>query len=412
VDKVRRHGTTKYNPLQPTPIPGAGLSMHSDQFEESVVVDVIVNNAHDLYATDGYNVGMVKFRRLVSNAHMSEEQLYWAYPMHANVSQYPLIGELVYVFKALNRWYYLAKFNVSNRVTAQDLPELLTETDVSKDVSSRAKDYNRVVAPRKQNTQKTGLGHYFVDKPDVYRLKHFEGDIVFEGRSGQSVRFGTARKIGQTTANSQSKITPFKSTDEDQSPNLLMRVGPYTGAQRTVDTTFGQVLEDINRDASSIWMVSDQIVPLELATAKSQIQGMSTQIPSVLDKNQIIYNSDRIVLNTKKGKILLHSFDGIHQTSVADTTVDTNRDYITWTNRHRTERVVGEVKLTTGRSMDVSVTDNIEEVAGRTHTTSANILNVVADKIHIGSRTDEQEPLVLGETLRTALEELIESFRG
>lgn len=411
MEKIRNFARVQnYNPFQPTPAAGTGTSVQTDQFQEAIILDVIVNNDHPKFAIDGYNVGMVRFRNLTSNVYRSEDQLEWAYPLNANFTQYPLIGELIYVFRGLNRWYYIAKFNVSNRVTAQDLPEVIAETGPPVATTNKIKSYNSsTAAPTKISSNAASLGKYFIDKQLVYRLKQFEGDITIEGRSGSSIRFGAAWKQGSVDASVSSTKIPYQSIDEDQAPNLLMRVGPDPLAQTTADGIFGQVIEDINKDASSIWMVSDQIVPIKLSTESSRIHKFSiNNFPTRFGGSQIFLNSNRVVINAKRDKILLHSSKGTHLTSLDDITIDSDRNFITWINKSQNLRTVEDVIETIGRDKNLSAQRDIVHISGRNQTFGARgNVSLVGSKIYIGTASSEQEPLVLGETLKSALQQLI-----
>lgn len=413
MDRIRNFTVAgNYNPFQPTPPSGLGSAVQHDQFEEAIVTDVIVNNEHPDYAKDGYNVGMVKFRRTTSNAFKPEEQLDWAYPMYANISQYPLIGEIVYVFRGLNRWYYLIKFNVSNRVTAQDLPELIPETGPGDIASQRSDDYRSTVAPKKVgSTGKPPLGEYFQDLEKVYRLKHFEGDFLLEGRSGQTVRFGAAWLRGKVNSTARDKKIPWQSTEKDQQPNLLIRVGPDPDAVRTVDTIFGQVIEDINKDVTSWWMTTDQIVPLRVESikpTKHPIHQISIpDYPKRFDGAGIYANTGLVVINARR-RVIVDTNDGIHMTTKANITMDADRDHISWTTRDRNDRVVRNYRETVGGNIDRSAMGNIIQIAGNTQTFSARSISFLGSKIHIGTQSSTSEPLVLGATLRQALEKLIQ----
>jgi hypothetical protein len=367
--------------------PSTSQSGHttSEQFEEAVIVDVIVNNEHSDYSKDGYNVGAVKFRFLNSNFYRPDESLNWAFPLDSNISEYPLLNEVVYVFQALNRFYYMKKFNVANRPTTQPFFGLNEEAQPIDTPSENIKNIRSAQAsPVKPSSSKPAkLGKYFKDLPTIQRLKHLEGDLIFEGRSGQSIRFGTSW-LDATTNDVTKK--PFKSSVTDQSPNLIMRIGPSPDVARTVPGPFGLTVEDINVDASSLWMVSDQIVPLRMATKDSKIHALSTStFPKSLTGNQIIINSDRIVLNSKKDKIIGSSMNGIHFMTLQDYTVDVDGNHITWTNKNRRDRVAQDWKLSVG-----------------------NNLSLVGKKVFIGTTDSMDEPLVLGETLKQFLTQLLE----
>jgi hypothetical protein len=413
VDRIRNFTVAgNYNPFQPTPPSGLGSTIQQDQFEEAIVTDVIVNNEHADFAKDGYNVGMIKFRRTTTNAFKPEDQLDWAYPMYANVSIYPLIGEIVYVFRGLNRWYYLAKFNVSNRVTAQDLPELIPETGPGETSGQRTANYRSSAAPKKVGiTGKSSLGEYFTDLEKVFRLKHFEGDMMFEGRSGHSIRFGSAWQQGKVNSTAKDKKIPWQSTEKDQQPNLLIRVGPDPEAVRTVDTTFGQVIEDINKDVTSIWLTTDQIVPIRVESINPQkhpIHQISiSDYPKRFDGAGIYANTGLVIINARK-RMIMDTNEGIHMTTKANITIDADRDHISWTTRDRNDRVVRDYRETVGRDITRSAMNNIVQIAGNSQTFSAQNISFLGSTVYIGSQSSRTEPLVLGATLRQALERLIE----
>lgn len=247
-----------FNPFAPQ---GAGGAFtHIETSQEAIVVDVVVNDAHPEYAKDGYNVGAIQFRFIHSNQYREQGTLNWALPIDANLTEYPLLHEIVIVTKALNRFYYTKKLNTSSRVTAQPLFGLNEELSPPDNSTKKVEKYqSSTVNPKKDDTAvKNKLGKKFVDRDNVNRLRHDEGDVILEGRSGQSMRLGASWKTG----------TLFTSKDEDQSPNLLFRVGQSPKVKPSINGPLGLVTEDINTDATSLWLVSDQIVPLDFSTKR------------------------------------------------------------------------------------------------------------------------------------------------
>jgi hypothetical protein len=399
---VRKLIPSNYNPLSPTPPAGLGLQVDDAQFEQALVLDVITNDEHELYrGGEGFNVGMVKFQ-FRSDDLMPESTFAWAYPMFSNITNYPLKGEIVYIFRSMKRWWYLMAFNVSNRVTTQDLPELLNENKPQKTHEDTSKEYTAKRPSVKKGNIKSNdntVGQYFKDLPDVYRLKHTEGDIILEGRSGASIRFGTSWTDGNK---------PFLASNIDQSPNVIIRVGADPKAKKSVDTIFGLVMEDINTDATSFWMVSDQFVKLDFSTKDSKIHGISVpDYPKTLENNQAILNSDRVVLNAKKDKIILDAANGIHLTSLKSISFDTDSDHKTWTIGARTDNVIKDWKQTIAGKWVVSAKGDISHITnGNQILTAKGNANVIAKKIHIGSDS-ATEPLVLGNVLQQFLNELM-----
>ena len=369
------------------------------QFEEAVVLDVIVNDSHPSYNAAGDNVGVIKFRFINSQQYLSEESLNEAFPFFANISDYPLLNEIVYVFRALNRWYYMAKFNTTNKVTAQalfglnaGLESVPTSGQDSKQKTEIADGGSEIKQDRTAREER--LGETFVDKEGVYRLRHQEGDLIIEGRSGHSIRFGSDQET-------------------EQSPNMLIRIGPNPDPERSIDDSeFALVNEDVDKDLSSIWIVSNQTIPLTFATVGSDTHFESmTEKPGTLDGNQIVINSDRLVFNTKGDKFLASSFLGTHFTTLQDHTVDADKNYKSYAGLNREVRIGQDYLITIGRDYLLEVArDKTSKIAGATIHQSEGNHSIVANKIFIGSLKDETEPLVLGEQLRDFINQFLNIF--
>jgi hypothetical protein len=125
---------------------------------------------------------------------------------------------------------------------------------------------------------------------DLSQLQPYSGDIIHEGRFGQSIRFG------YTPLNAKSKIKPTWSSTTSESPITIIRngAGNSNGYNKFV-------IEDVNDDDSSIYLASKQKVGL-----KSSNNFTLGVIPTGTYNNpQIVLNSDRLVLNSKKDSVLI-----------------------------------------------------------------------------------------------------------
>jgi hypothetical protein len=395
----------KFNPFVPQA--GTQPQIHVPNYEEAVIVDVVVNEQHPEYAADGYNVGTTKVRFLKSNTFRPDEELNWAFPSDANVSEYPLVDEIVVVYYHLDRLYYSRKINTTNRPTTSAFETLNIELQPA---IERTKRLNQLVqsiikpksppAPHKKTK--------FLDLKHVFRLRHWEGDMILEGRSGHSIRFGTAWTGDK-----------FFPSTADQSPNLLLRVGPDASSAPIKASKYGVVVEDINKDKSSIWMVSNQTVELEYATKDSAVHGKSVpDFPTELANNQILVNTDRLVFNTKQGKILAHASDGIHWTTLKDVSIDANGSYYSWIEADRKIHVRGNNFQNVERSYRRWIGDVYEiGVKGRGTINVNDIfsvesrtrLSLVAPKIFVGSRNNTAQPIPLGKELTAFLTEMIDA---
>ena len=368
------------------------------QQESAIVVDVIVNDTHPEYSKDGYNVGVIKFRFLDSQDLRPDESLNLAFPLDPNITRYPLLNELVSVFHSLNRFYYTTPFNVSNRPTAQAVFGLKGETDPLPTSTTKSKDYDANAsggAPQKQDpsTTENKLGTHFIEKTNVFRLRPQEGDVIVEGRSGQSFRFGA-------------------NFEKQQAPNILIRVGPNPTPQKSIpNSPFALVDEDINKDLTSVWLIADQKVPLNFATVGNDIHFRSmTQKPSTLEGAQVVVNTDRIILNTKQKELLVSTFLGTHFTTLQDHTVDAGKDYRSFAGINQEVSSGQNYRITVGQDYLLNVSgSSVSHVTGKTQHVSKDTSALVGSKVFIGTLSDESEPQVLGEQLRQVLLELVDA---
>jgi len=223
------------------------------QWEEAVVVDVITNDSHPEYTADGFNVGAIKFRFTHRDAYRTDSQLLWAWPIESNISEYPLKNEIVMVIlsQGNNVFFYSRKLNLRNRVTANPKFGVISETkgDETNDEDTRNKtDVDEGLGPlngeRTEDEEINRLGNTFQDRYDIFRLRHNEGDLIIEGRSGQSIRLGSQLQ-----------------EDAPQEPNILIRCGADVTEQEIFASPYALVSESFQNDKSSIWLVSNQPIP-------------------------------------------------------------------------------------------------------------------------------------------------------
>ena len=130
-------------------------------------------------------------------------------------------------------------------------------------------------------------GDYFVAMPNLARtIDVFEGTTLLQGRYGQSLRFdGSNPKVD----------VPWKSSQGGASPITILRNGYVP-------------IEQLNADASSIYLTSDQEIDLPLlATLPTDLENNR----DIFGKAQIILYSDRLVLGTSSDSIILSSADTI-----------------------------------------------------------------------------------------------------
>lgn len=339
------------NPTNPlVPVDPSSIQIFEPQYAEGIVEDVIVNESHKpststqtpqqgslLYAPDqeepdsGYNVGSIKFRFKWDDATF-DDKLNWAFPIDSTIEEFPFKGELVVIVSLLNRFYYLRNINIGKDASNQAVANIRGKNSyLDIEVNEAKKLEQTKTTPQRVDEPEDPPTKYFDTTKVSYRLRHWEGDKIIQGRSGQSIRLGSAWKnpLAQYKGAFQSTV--------DQSPNLLLRIGQPTDPELTTNNIFGRAVEDINNDASSFWMVSNQFVPLRVST--TDIHTSVPDYPSQFAKNQILLNTDQLVINTKTNKILIHSANGYHVFTLRNSTMDVEKDYLSTIGQDRAEQI-------------------------------------------------------------------------
>lgn len=205
-----------------------------------------------------------------------------AKPFHASVVNYPLVGELVHLI---------------------DAPAPTSQTN---NVSSQ-KYYTGVVNIWNNNQQNSltddSLGKTFTEKADIRNLRSFAGDRIYQGRKGNGIRFGSTVKL-------LSNINEWSDIGEDGDPITILVNGYVT----TDSGSSSPNIEEINKEQSSIYLTSTQKLPLQPGASIVNPR-VNTVKPSDYISSQLIFNSDRITLNSKKDEVLLFAKTNIELNS-------------------------------------------------------------------------------------------------
>lgn len=355
---------------------------------EGLVVDVILDHTHPEYSPDGYNVGTIKIRIFNVSHTLDDEKLHWADPIDSTIQEIPLIGELVVIHKVRGNFFYTKKVPVARRLQENGMLKLNENLNkrLSNSVSNAAQSNQEITI------QSHKFGEYFKPDSRVRQLKHFEGDVIIQGRMGNSIRFGS------------SAIDPGS---EGMAPNIIIRAGQAKNVENDAVTrrkkVFGLILEDVNNDASSIWVTSDQTVPFRPSTidAGSFVRSISSP-PQRFDKAQIILNSERLLLNAKDTHIMLFANQGIHLNSFKDTTIDTDSSFLVTANVDIINRVSRTITNIADSNYIINAGKDIFSL-------SLDKTSFLANKIYLGSQQNEEQPLVCGTLLAEFLREFIDA---
>lgn len=290
------------------------------------IVDIVLNDSHPRFEeVGGWNgLGTIFFQSTqapIFGEQTSDEK---AKPALSNSKQLPLINEIVYVFSLPNpnnqlggtseELYYFNPINVWNSQHHNALPNGLTleENQKADYTSSAAGNVRRI----EDGSTEINLGSTFVERSNINPLLPFEGDIIHEGRWGNSIRFGS------TVSGS---INDWSETGANGDPITILRNGedPDNNPDGWVP-----VVEDINKDLSSIWITSTQQIPIEVASSNYNSYSTPPETPNQYVGTQIIANSDRILLNSKTDHIMLSSATSINMNAVDSVNIDTEEHIV------------------------------------------------------------------------------------
>lgn len=308
-----------------TPKSDRQVGTATSQIISSRVRDIILDGTHPRFVEFGEwnGIGTI-FIESTKNPLLSDQiPLVPAYPAFPNIKQYPLINEVVPIIYLTDTdvtkdttsvsAYYLPPVNVWNSQIHNAIPSTNTLPP------SQQKDYQQVEAGsvRRITDQSTeiNLGQTFNENNiiDIHPLLPYEGDIIYEGRFGNSIRLGS-------TVNNANIPNNWSAAGENGSPIFIIRNGQESlSTDSWIPTT-----ENINNDKSSIYLTSTQQIPLLLTSNRQNSYKKSTppEATRTYSSEQIILNSGRLVFNAKNDSIILSAEKSIHLTSDTSVNID------------------------------------------------------------------------------------------
>lgn len=277
-----------------------------------------------------------------------------AFPLQPGLKNYPLINEIVYLVSQPTKklqerttaisLYYISVVNLWNHPHHNAIPY-----SAGSSTPANSKNYqDTALGSVNKLTDSSGeikFGDYFLERSNIYPLQPFEGDLIYEGRWGNSIRLtGTApNRNPWSTVGTQGDAITIIRNGQTETPNK-------NGWDFTV--------EDINTDASSIYLTTTQKIPLVANTNYFSYKTDAPTLPEEYTGKQIILNSGRLVFNTTEDHLMLSSAKSISLSSAGTVNVD------------------------------------------------ASEMTIQTEKIYLGSKS-ATEPLLLGDTTVELLKEII-----
>jgi len=322
-------------------------------------------------------IGRAKVRILSQEKKSSVEKLPWAIPLDQTITQYPLVNELVLVQKVGNNYYYSKPLNKFNFPTNIDYTVETVYSENGKPAVPFYFDGNRATytsAPIYSKYNNIGyVGEYFISNPFIRLIRKNEGDTAIESRFGQSIRFSAydnnrlndkgsypsyalnsnLLKESSGGGYGNPKITirnRQRNISLDEPQQLHPKLPPIPKITPSEKNFGGQIDEDINNDGSTIQITSGKTESDWKTTVYKSIfgktsngepteeqvrynpKGSTTFKFPVLDGDQIVINTDRLILSSRFAETLHFSKKRYAVTTDSEYTVDANDNVVITTN--------------------------------------------------------------------------------
>jgi hypothetical protein len=242
-----------------------------------------------------------------------------AKPLLGNNKSLPLINEIVYILPLPDTKigvitsnitsYYINVVSLWNHPHHNGYPKNPNQLPESQQVDYVQTQLGNVRRVTDQSTE-IYLGNTFIERFNIHPLLPFEGDIITEGRWGNSIR------IGSTVQNTPNN---WSTTGSNGDPIIILRNGQGT----QTDEGWIPTVEDINNDDSSIYLTSTQKIPLKAASTLYNSYSTQPQSPNEFAGKQIILNSERLVFNSNDDHVLLSSNKSVGLNAINSVNIDT-----------------------------------------------------------------------------------------
>jgi len=192
-----------------------------------------------------------------------------ALPLDSNYKKIPLVNEIVMIVASpgenayygddlnIHSYFYMSTVNIWNSVNSNPYP---SPANQPKTLENSYEEVSQGFPNQNNQDNSVKLGNIFNENDDIRNLYPQEGDVIMEGRFGNSIRFTSTNRQSEDFKDIQS---PWSREGNNGSPLTIIR----NGQQST--SGFDQFLplyEDIDRDDSSIYMTTTQNIGITLAS--------------------------------------------------------------------------------------------------------------------------------------------------
>ncbi len=266
-----------------------------DENEVAIVYSVILDESHPEIKSGRStlaDIGSIQCRLMSS---IQNNELIIAKPLDSTVTILPIRNQTVFVQKFGSNYVYtqIAKGSSPNTSSPTNAISSLFPGKQKVKSGNTGKKYSNVsntgITRKDSNSinDLDGYGDYFTAEEGIHKLKLYEGDVLFQSRFGQSIR-----------------LSGYNNSENVFSPTLILRSGESPENRKLPEESL--VEENVNEDGNIIFLGSGEKI-LEYTLPIENKKESFSKYPSELKGNQILLNSDRIILSAKSQEMILAS---------------------------------------------------------------------------------------------------------
>jgi len=243
--------------------------------------------------------GSIQIRLNAQGNFLGQVKTEWAAPARPNM-RIPLVGEQIMVFVAPSirdsspdekggQYFYLSPYNSANTITTHEFHQ-----------NWERSVHNTGDKPMVETLNDIKEIGYTINKDLLHTapLQPFEGDDIWQGRLGQTIRFTrhfeSVNKEGIQIYERQPNWKGKKLND----PMMIFNLKQVLQNQHNL-----YAIEDLSDDAASIYMTTTQMLPK--LTMGSKKDSDVAAAPKYDKSPQLVINSGRVVMNATKDDIMM-----------------------------------------------------------------------------------------------------------
>lgn len=305
-----------------------------DKFIPARVKNIILDeNSQNFEELGGWtSVGNIEFE-LVDYQTPGAVSQGVAAPMFSSTKQYPLAEEIVFLVKLPSenlgvhsdstKYYYLPPLSIWNHPHQNANPNQVQDSQ-SPDSQNKSTSQISAGATSKSGNSEKDLdfngqsGGTFEEKGNIHPVLPFTGDVIVEGRYGNSIRLGNTSKTTSEYKNNWSE------EGENGSPITIIKNGQ---PDEVSDEGWLPCTEDINTDKSSLYLTSTQKIPVT-TVENYEAFAEPPEAPTEHIGNQAILNSGRLILNANLDSVLISGMKSIALSANEDIGISSNGNVV------------------------------------------------------------------------------------